>query len=123
MKLCFPALSDHDARSLLCDHFGSAPYYVLYDQKSGEYESIPNEKSEYEHGQCRPMDLLDEYGITAVVCKSMGRNAAASIERNEIKVYMTKGETVGHAVAEFIEGNLVKFDPAKGCRGHGSRGA
>jgi predicted Fe-Mo cluster-binding NifX family protein len=118
MKLCFPTLSDNENEAVICDHFGSSPYFVLFDQKTKEYELISNPGSTHEQGQCRPMELLAERGIVAVVCKAIGRSAAAAIDRQNIKVFMTQGETVGEAIAEFMAGSLVKFDPAMGCKGH-----
>ena len=118
MKLCFPTQSDNGSEALICAHFGSAPYFILFDQGTKEYESIPTPKINHEHGQCSPMDLLAKRGIVAVVCKGMGKSAIAAIERQNIKVFTTQGETVKDAIAEFMAGKLAKLDPATGCKGH-----
>lgn len=118
MKLCFPALSTNGADALMCDHFGSAPHFVLFDQQKKEYETISNPKASHEHGQCRPMDLLAKRDIVAVVCKGMGKGAIAAIERENIKVFTTQSKTVKGAISEFMAGALVKLDPATGCSGH-----
>jgi len=118
MKLCIPTTTGAGADALICDHFGSAPGFVLYDQKAKTYESIDNPKADHEHGQCRPMELLADRGIVAMVCRSMGRNAVAAVERAGIKVFTTQGATVQDAIDEFIAGRLVKLSPEAGCKGH-----
>ncbi len=118
MKLCIPTTTGTESEALICDHFGSAPGFVLYDQKTKTYESIVNPKTDHEHGQCHPMELLADQGIVAMVCKGMGRNAVAAVERAGIKVFTTQGATVQDAIDEFIEGHLVKLDPEAGCQGH-----
>ncbi len=118
MKLCIPTTKGDGAEALICDHFGSAPNFVLYDYETKTYETICNPKAEHEHGQCRPMALLGGQGISAMVCKGMGRNAIAAVEREGIKVFATGGATVQEAVSEFLIGNLIKLDPEISCQGH-----
>jgi predicted Fe-Mo cluster-binding NifX family protein len=120
MKLCMPTTTNSGPDALICDHFGSAPAFVLYDPRTGSFESIENPKADHEHGQCRPMDLLVNRGIAAMVCKGMGRNAIAAVERSGIKVFSTRALTVRDAVGEFMEGKLVKLDPDTSCAGHNS---
>ena len=117
MKLCIPVVSNEGFDSEICGHFGSAPWFMLYDQAHETVEAIVNIKAEHEHGQCRPMDLLADRGIGAVICKGMGRNAIDAIERKGMKVFMTSGLTVRHAIDEFMDGRLVKFDAGQSCRG------
>jgi predicted Fe-Mo cluster-binding NifX family protein len=118
MKLCIPTTIGDGAEALICDHFGSAPNFVLYDYEAKTYETIGNPKADHEHGQCRPMELLAGQGIEAMVCKGMGRNAVAAVERAGIKVFSTNGATVQEAVSEFLAGNLIKLDPETSCQGH-----
>lgn len=118
MKLCIPTTMGEGAAALICDHFGSAPGFVLYEQKTGTYERIDHPKADHEHGQCRPMEILAGRDIVAMVCRGMGRNAVAAIEKAGIKVFTTKGVTVQDAVDEFMAGRLVKLDPESSCQGH-----
>lgn len=118
MKLCIPVAGDQGFNSEICGHFGSAPWFVVYDPKSQALETVANTKAEHEHGQCRPMDLLENRGIIAVICKGMGRNAVLAVEQQGIKVFTTSGTTVQGAIDEFISGRLVKLDARNGCQGH-----
>ena len=118
MKLCIPVLEGEGIEAVLCDHFGSAPGFTLYDQKTQSCDTIQNPKAGHEHGQCRPMDLLKNRGIVAVVCKGMGRNAVDAMERSGIKVFITSGITVRDAIDDFISGRLIKLDPEASCQGH-----
>ena len=118
MKLCIPTVAGKGADALICDHFGSAPAFTLYDQNTQAYETLGNPKADHEHGQCRPMGLLANRDIVAMICTGMGRNAVLGIERAGIKVFTTQGATVQEAVDEFISGHLVKLDPETSCQGH-----
>lgn len=119
MKVCIPAINNEGLQSEISHHFGSAPWFVLYDADNQTIQAIANRKMEHEHGQCRPMDLLSGLGIVAVVCKGMGRNAVQAIERQGIKVFTADGSTVGDAVDGFLEGRLIKLNPTDLCHGHG----
>lgn len=118
MKLCIPTVRGNEADAVICDHFGNAPEFTLYDQQTQRYETIKNPRTEHEHGQCRPMELLANRGIAAMICKGMGRNAAAAVERIGIKVFTTQGATVREAMDEFLSGRLIKLDPENSCQGH-----
>ena len=122
MKLCIPIVEGEGAEAVICDHFGSAPGFTLYDQKTKSWETIRNPKADHEHGQCRPMDLLNNRGIVALICRGMGRNAVAAVERAGIKVFTTQGVTVQDAIDEFLAGHLVKLDPEASCREHHCHG-
>jgi predicted Fe-Mo cluster-binding NifX family protein len=102
---------------MICDHFGTAPEFTLYDQKTQSFETIPNTSAGQGHGQCSGLSLLMNRDIVAVICKEMGRSAITRVEQAGIKVYMTEGETVEDAIGDFLEGRLIKLDPEAGCMG------
>ncbi len=53
-----------------------------------------------------------------MVCKGMGRNAVAAVERAGVKVFTTTGATVQDAIDEYRAGNLIKLDSEASCTGH-----
>lgn len=118
MKLCIPVGKDEGVESEIYGHFGSAPWFLLYDCESKAVEALANAKVEHEHGQCRPMDLLANRGIAAVVCKGMGRNAVNAVQQQEVKVFTTAAATVRGAIDDFMAGRLIKLDPENSCQGH-----
>ncbi len=106
MKLCIPTTTGSGAEALISDHFGSAPCFMLYDQETKTVEPIENPKADHEHGQCQPMELLTGRSIAAIICKGMGRNAVAGVERSGITVFATQGNTVQDAIDDFRSGTL-----------------
>lgn len=118
MKLCIPIVEGEGSKAAICDHFGSAPAFALYDQSEQTFETLRNPKADHEHGQCHPMELLANRSIVAMVCKGMGRNAVAAVERSGIKVFTTTASTVGDAVEQFKAGELTKLDAENCCSGH-----
>ena len=122
MKICLPAGGERkDAE--LSSHFGSTPCFVLYDVETGSCETVRNTKSSPADGQCRPMDLLAGRGITAVICRGMGRGAAAALEAAGIKIFVTRVSTVGETLNAFQAGALLLFNPAAACTGRHGHGA
>ena len=64
MKICVPSLSPNDLESELSEHFGSAPFYIIYDTEKKAHEVVNNGDTEHQHGSCMPVDLLKrEYFI------------------------------------------------------------
>jgi len=119
MKLCIPVeelSSGVDAH--VAGHFGSAPGFVLYDIEAKTLQALSNPKAEHEHGRCRPLEVLSGKGVDTVVCKGMGRNAMTAVTQAGIKVFVAQGATVDEVLDEFMQGQLVKLDPANACRGH-----
>lgn len=45
MKICILTATDHGKESILFDHFGSAPYFIVYNQDSEELEIVSNREN------------------------------------------------------------------------------
>ena len=85
MKICIPVERNDGMKSQVYGHFGSAPFFAVYDMDVKELEMIENGNSHHEHGMCNPLGALSGKNIGAVVCGGMGAGAVAKLNAAGIK--------------------------------------
>lgn len=118
MRICIPTIDDRGQHAELCEHFGSAAYFTIYDSQTDAYETIDNTDHEHEHGTCHPMDNLKSKGIDCVVCRGLGRRALEKLHSGGIKVLRTDGSTVRDVVENFSAKKLSEIDAENACPNH-----
>ena len=121
MLTCIPTNGDAGLNDTVHDHFGSAPYFTLYDAEADKVTVVANHNAHHDHGTCHPINQMAQYHIDYVICAGMGRRAIEALHSEGIKVCQTESKTVGDLVQEIKAGKLTEIDPAKACRGHGHR--
>jgi predicted Fe-Mo cluster-binding NifX family protein len=85
MKICIPTIDAKEQSSEMCESFGSAPYFTIYDCDTGAYGTLSI--SGHEHRICNPMKNFKDKGIDCVVCKDLGRRALDKLRRNGIREF------------------------------------
>jgi len=60
MKICFPVQKDEGIDSTLYNHFGSAPFFVVFDTGTNDVATISNRDQHHSHGARNPMQALDQ---------------------------------------------------------------
>lgn len=119
MKIAIPTDNDAGCDSKISSHFGSAPYYAIYDQAAKELFYIKNEEKDHVHGQCQPTAELIRTGITAVICNSLGFRAINNLEKIGIKVYFSNNAKNIKEVIEKIEASdLPEYNVENVCQQH-----
>jgi predicted Fe-Mo cluster-binding NifX family protein len=119
MKICIPSESNEGKSSRLSDHFGSAPFFTIYNPDTGELDIVSNLNEHHQHGQCHPLSIIGVQNINAIICRGMGRRAVQALVDAGIKVYISTANTVGQSLTEFQEQKLAMMDLDGACRGHG----
>jgi predicted Fe-Mo cluster-binding NifX family protein len=119
MKICIPSQTKEGKTSQLNGHFGSAPYFTLYDSDTHEYQIISNSNAHHSHGQCHPLSVIGIQNIDALICRGMGRRAIQILQNAGIKVYLSHASTVEESLKEFQDNKLEIMDMEGACRGHG----
>ncbi|ARM30720.1 NifB/NifX family molybdenum-iron cluster-binding protein [Prosthecochloris sp. HL-130-GSB] len=105
--------------SSVCEHFGSAPYYGVFDTGSGELSVVENVNSEHVHGQCRPADMFTDNRVDAVVCNGIGGRAAAKLQAHGIEIHIAGlAPNMKEAADRFVRGETRKMDTRNFCEGH-----
>ena len=121
MLVCIPTNGNAGFEDTVSDHFGSAPYFTLYDSVSDELKVVENRNAHHSHGTCHPMNQLAKYHIDCIACSGMGRRAIEALSTEGIRVYHSELKSVRELIDEIKTGDLTEIDPAKACRGHGQR--
>ncbi len=121
MLACIPTNTGAGVEDSLCDHFGSAAYFTLYDTEHDTVTVVANGNAHHSHGTCHPVATLAGYGINSIICRGMGRRAVEMMNAQGITIYRTRVESVRDAIAQIKSGALKELDPKQACAGHAGR--
>jgi len=118
MKVCFPVENDRGLDSLVCEHFGQAPGFLLVDTDTMEVTSVQNEERGEQHGQCAPVALLSATPMDVLVVGGIGRGAIMKLEAQGTSVYRAAQGTVRDNVELIRTGRLEALSLDGSCAGH-----
>jgi len=118
MKIAFPTLEKNDKGSPAHNHFGSAPYFVVVDTDTDEFQTIDNQNLNHTHGDCQPLVALGGTRVDAVVVSGIGGGALRKLLNAGIKVFRAVDGTVLDNLSLFRDERLHHFSPEHTCQGH-----
>lgn len=118
MKLCFPVESDEGIKSQVFNHFGSAPYFVVFDTEDKTLSSINNQDLGHSHGNCNPMKALDGKKVDVIVVGGIGAGAITRLNEMGIKVYKASSGSVEENIRNFEVSLLTEMSLQHTCGGH-----
>jgi predicted Fe-Mo cluster-binding NifX family protein len=122
MKLCFPVQHDNGAASVVYNHFGSAPLFVIIDSETGESRTVVNGDQHHAHGGCNPVKAIGDENIDAVVVGGIGAGALSRLNQLGIRVYRAQLPTIQENVPLLLAQKLQQYMLQECCGGHGHRG-
>jgi predicted Fe-Mo cluster-binding NifX family protein len=122
MKICFPAETLQGMDSIIYDHFGSAPGFVIVDTKGMNVEEISNGDLHHAHGMCQPLKALGGKQVDAVVVTAIGMGALRGLLAQGITVFRAAQGTVGQNMDLIQQQQLPQFEAKFTCAGHASGG-
>jgi predicted Fe-Mo cluster-binding NifX family protein len=108
MKVCFPAKTLEGMKSLVYEHFGSAPGFVIIDTESMNLEEIQNGDMHHDDGMCQPLKALGGRQVDALM----------KLQAQGIKVFHAADGTVLQNLDLIKNGNLPQFEAQHTCGGH-----
>jgi predicted Fe-Mo cluster-binding NifX family protein len=118
MKICIPVKDNNAKESIVHDHFGSAPGFMIHCTRTGETTYVENDNQHHEHGMCQPMNLLAEQMIDMVVCMGMGMRAVQKLNEAGIKAYRAEGRTVQDIIDKVAKDALQEITIQNACTQH-----
>lgn len=118
MKICFPVLENKDMNSMVYNHFGSAPSFVIVNTETGSVLTISNSDQHHEHGACNPVMAMNGEQIDAVVVGGIGAGALNKLNQKGIRVFQAQKSTIAENVGLLKVGSLPQFTPQHTCSGH-----
>jgi len=118
MKICMPTETDQGLEAAVMAHFGSAPFFTIYDTDTKGFEHIGNRNLHHLHGGCQPLLALNGKAVEVVICGGMGARAVQKLGAGGVKAYKVKGATVKAALTNYFEGQLDPITPLNACQDH-----
>ena len=118
MKICIPTETSDGQNAKVYGHFGSAPYFTIYDTEKDTCEIIDNSNQHHAHETCHPMGVLDGKDIEAVVCGGMGARAIQKLNEAGIRAYMAEPGTVQDMTNKYLKKSLKEITPENACSQH-----
>ncbi len=113
MKVCFPVEENKGLDSLVYNHFGSAPLFVIIDTESETVTEINNGDLNHQHGMCNPLKALSNYDIDAVVLGGIGLGALSKLNNAGITVYKNAANTIKENITLIKDQKLEEM--TEGC--------
>lgn len=119
MKICIPTETNMGQKADVYGHFGSAPFFTIYNTQNGTCEIVDNSNQHHVHGTCHPLDVLDDKDIDAVVCSGMGKRAIQKLNEAGIRAYRASGANVQDIIEKYRAGELEEMTLENACHQHG----
>ncbi|HDN50365.1 MAG: dinitrogenase iron-molybdenum cofactor biosynthesis protein [Thermoplasmata archaeon] len=117
MKVAFPTMGNGGMDELVGEHFGRVPTYTIVDTETEEVTVIPN-TSVHMGGEGDPPEIMARQGVTAMICRGIGRKAIALFQELGIDVYCGAAGTVRDSLDAFKSGHLEKAGIGDACESH-----
>ncbi len=118
MKVCFAVQEDQGVESIVYNHFGSAPAFIVFDTELQTAVTVNNRDLNHVHGACSPVKAIGGQDVEAVVVGGIGAGAIRGLNAAGIKVYGSVKETVKDNLDLFIENKLPELSMSNACGGH-----
>jgi len=119
MKICIPVENKEGLNARVCGHFGSAPYFIIYDTEKEAFQSVDNANAHHSHGMCHPIGVLGVSSIDVVVCRGMGLRAVQKLKEANIRAFLAVGETVAEIIKKYKDNKLEEITAQNACAQHG----
>ena len=119
MKLCMPTRDSTGLSSQLHTHFGDTPFFTIVDTESGNLQVFPNSGHGHSHGHgtCRSLKQARLPQFDAVVCRTMGRRALATLMDEGLEVLVTRRKTVSEVIEAVKSGETTRLSSLDACEG------
>ena len=100
-----------DLDSPVDTRFGRAPYFILYDLETGEFQAIPNQAANAGGGAgTQAAQAVISMGADTVVSGNIGPNAFQVLSAAGIRMLQATQRTVKDTIEALKKGELPGFD-------------
>ncbi len=118
MKICFPVEIDNGLDSEVFGHFGSAPFFVVFETQTKVIHTINNQDLGHVHGMCNPLKALNGKMVDTIVVGGIGAGAINKLNEMGIKVFKSSAGSVQENLGLFESKALVEMTVKQACGGH-----
>ncbi|AOY74563.1 NifB/NifX family molybdenum-iron cluster-binding protein [Clostridium formicaceticum] len=122
MKIAMP-VDDKSMKNSICQSFGRAPYFLIYDTESKESIYLDNSAAASQGGAgIKAAQTIVDSKISALLTPRCGENAAEVIKADDIKIYKTINTSIMENINAFIDGKLSLLEEIHaGLHNHGGK--
>ncbi|HVN71579.1 MAG TPA: NifB/NifX family molybdenum-iron cluster-binding protein [Desulfomonilia bacterium] len=119
MNICIPIGENNGMGSKIYGHFGSAPYFAIYNTQSKNLEIVNNGDLHHAHGQCNPIGALAGRSVDILVTGGIGARAIERLGTMGIRVCLKDSEeTIQDVITSHETNSLREIQPGQGCSHH-----
>jgi predicted Fe-Mo cluster-binding NifX family protein len=118
MKICIPSEQNLGLESPTYSHFGSAPYFIIYDTETRALKTLENADEHHAHSACHPLKALAGETVDAVIVGGIGGRAIAGLNGAGIRVFRSIPGTVRENLDRLENGRLSELTPDQACAHH-----
>lgn len=119
MIIAVPA-ENQSLDSAICQSFGRAPFFCIYDTESESSRFIDNSAKEASGGAgIEAAQLLVDQNIDALITYRIGENAARVLKAADTKLLKAVNLSIADNVANFLEEKLTALDEIHSGYHHG----
>jgi len=118
MKICIPVIENKGLESIAYNHFGSAPFFLIYNFEDEQIKVIENEDLHHEHGMCQPLKALGGEDVDAILVGGIGAGALNKLNNQGVKAFRVTNETVLKNIELLKRNELMEFSLDDSCSHH-----
>jgi len=118
MRICIPTQDDRERDAIASEHFGSAPFYTIYDSEMKSYHTVNNADRGHHHGSCSPMKVLHQENINVALCRGLGQRALQKLQEAGIRIFQSLEANVQANIESFLRNELTEFTMENSCHTH-----
>lgn len=118
MKVCIPVQENKGLDSIAYDHFGSAPFFLIYDLAKEEIKVIVNGDLHHAHGMCQPLNALGGEKVDAIMVGGIGAGALMKLNNQGVKAYRVEGGSAAENIELLKRNELKEFSINTSCQHH-----
>lgn len=122
MKICIPVQENKGLDSIVYDHFGSAPHFLIYNVENEEIKIITNNDAHHEHGMCQPLKALGGETVDAILVGGIGAGALTKLNNQGVKAYRVVDGTAQANIKLMQANQLPEFTVSHSCNHSGCGG-
>lgn len=118
MKICFPTKNLSGLDSMVYEHFGTAPGFVIVETDTLEVEEVQNADLHHAHGMCQPLKALGGRQVNAVAVGGIGAGALMKLQAGGVTVFKAIPISVRENLDLLSKNELPQFSARETCGGH-----
>jgi predicted Fe-Mo cluster-binding NifX family protein len=121
IMIALPVDHSDGLQSLISDHFGKAPGFIVADA-SGSTALYLDAAKHRGASECAPIEALTRAGARIVAAKSMGKGALRRCHEAGMRIFQAEGRTVADYLARIASDSVTDFPDDSICH-HAHEGA